>query len=249
MALLSFRKVRPNARVRLLLFSYAGSGAAVYRTWPELFPEAIEVCPVELPGHGARLGEPLVEDLTVLRDRLVDELAPLLDRPIALFGHSLGAKLAFEMSKKLGQRTAHLFISASIAPDVPAVDPIAHLPRDKFILRLREWGAAPKQVLDDADLMDLLLPIVRADLRLADRYRVFDRVRAPCGVTVFAGTGDAQAPLAKVHGWEAYSGGPFRFVPVAAGHFYIAEVAPMLAAEIARDLAAAGLLDELARSG
>jgi medium-chain acyl-[acyl-carrier-protein] hydrolase len=234
--LLRLRRPRPGARVRLFCIPYAGSSAAVYRTWPELFGEGIEVCPVELPGRGSCMGEPPASDLAALRGRLLDELSPLLDLPVALFGHSLGAKLAFELSKAIGPRVVRVFASASIAPDVPARDPIAELPRDTLLLRLRRMGGAPERVLDDAELMEMLLPVVRADLRAAERYRVTDAVRAPSGVTVFAGTRDAQVPLEDARRWEAFSGGAFRFVTFDAGHFFLAGSAPTLAAEITRDL-------------
>jgi medium-chain acyl-[acyl-carrier-protein] hydrolase len=143
----------------------------------------------------------------------------------------------------------HLFASASIAPNVPAVEPISHLPQDELVLRLRRWESAPERVLDDAELMAMLLPIIRADLGLADRYQVTDGVRAPCGMTVFAGTADIQVPLAKAQGWEAFSGGAFRFVTIDAGHFFLTDAASMLAAEITRDLEKAGALPGVAEAG
>ena len=237
-----FRQVRPNARVRLLCLPYAGAGAAIYRKWPEQFAESIDVCPIELPGRGMRMREPLIDDMAALRDRILDDVAPLLDRPIALFGHSLGAKLAFEISKALGPRVVHLFASAASAPDAPLVGPTAHLPRNELVLRLRRLGGVPDKVLEDQEVLDMLLPIVRADLRIIERYRVTDGVRAPGGVTVFAGKADDYATLDKTRGWEAFSGGAFRFVTFDGGHFYMADATAALAAEITRDLEKAGAL-------
>lgn len=233
-----FRIARPAAKLRLFCFPFAGAAANVYRTWPRLFGDEVDVCPVELPGRGLRAREPLAADMVELRTRVTEDLAPLLEDevPVALFGHSMGAKLAFELSKGLGRRVVHLFVSAASAPDVRAPHPMAELPRAEFISELRRIGGTPEEVLADDEVMDLFLPVLRADLRLHEHYVATDGVRAPCGVTTFAATADARVSVDMARGWEVFSSGPFRLLTLDAGHHFLGASAAMLAREIVSDL-------------
>jgi surfactin synthase thioesterase subunit len=164
-------------------------------------------------------------------------MAALADLPVALFGHSMGAEIAFEISRELGARVKHLFVSAARAPNLPQVKPMAHLSRDALVQELRTFGGAPEEVLADREMMDLLLPIVKADLGVHEGYRLAEVARAPCPVTCFGATDDPRVPLDQARGWEAFSAGAFRFITVEGGHFFLASAADLLRREIMNDLA------------
>src|SRR5262245_156411 len=111
--LFPFRRAVGQPRLRLLCLPYAGGTASLYRQWPDGLPSAIEVCPVELPGRGVRLGEPPSSDLSRLCDDVIAAIDELPGLPMAVFGHSMGAKLAFELARRLDDRIVYLFASGS----------------------------------------------------------------------------------------------------------------------------------------
>jgi surfactin synthase thioesterase subunit len=179
--------------------------------------------------------EPFATDMASIRATLLGSMAPLLDLPIALFGHSMGAQIAFEISRELGARVKHLFVSATRAPNLVTVKRWAHLDRAKLIQELRGFGGAPEAVLADSEMMDLLLPIVRADLTLHEAYQLSEVTPAPCPITAFAATADPRVPVDQARAWEAFSGAAFRFVTIEGGHFFLAS--DVLRREIMSDLA------------
>src|SRR5215213_1931004 len=112
-----FMSQRPNprARLRLFCFPYAGGGAAIYRLWPQNLPSEVEVCGAHLPGRGTRLREQPFTGLDALVDAAAEAIAPSLDKPFALFGHSMGAMISFELARRLCDQgrpqPTHLFVS------------------------------------------------------------------------------------------------------------------------------------------
>jgi medium-chain acyl-[acyl-carrier-protein] hydrolase len=225
---------------------YAGGGAALYRTWASGLPSAIDVCPVELPGRGARMGEPLIADMTAMAEHLAAAIGELPGNlPLALFGHSMGARVAFEVARHLDGRVGHLFVSGSPAPgmrrNLSFVDPrpTAELDDDEFRQRLRELGGTPRQVLDHDELMAQVLPIVRADFILIEGYRADPDARLSCPITAFAGTDDpgASASDPAMVGWRQRTTGNSRIVGVDAGHFFLDSHRTELLREVAHDLA------------
>ena len=169
-------KPRPAARLRLLCVPYAGVGPSAYRRWSDALPSDIEVGAVHLPGREGRLREPALTGLEPLIDVTAEGLKPFLDRPFALFGHSMGALVAFELARRFraegwGEPT-HLFVSGRRAPQVPPRHPdIAHLPDAEFVEEIRRrYNGIPDEVLRHPDLLALLLPGLRADLTLIEAY-------------------------------------------------------------------------------
>src|SRR5205085_9026436 len=112
-----------DAALRLLCLPYAGGAADIFRSWANVFPPTIEVCPIQLPGRGGRLLEPPFTNLSLLVETLTSELLPYLDKPFALFGHSMGAIIVFELARQLRSKKIneplHLFVSAWRAPQIP----------------------------------------------------------------------------------------------------------------------------------
>jgi surfactin synthase thioesterase subunit len=243
-----FRRPLAQPRLRLVCLPYAGGSASLYLPWrqcPELLAPAIEVCAVELPGRGVRLGEPPVSDMTALCDGLAAAIEPLLDGvPLALFGYSMGARIAFELARRFDGRVAHLFAAGSAAPGVrprygPSGDrrPTAQLTDDEFKQRLRDLGGTPSEILDDAELMARVVPVVRADFVLLEQYRVEPQSRVSCPVTVFSGIDDPGASPIAAAAWELRTTAACRIVELEAGHFFLDSHRDLLVREIGRDLA------------
>ena len=154
---------------------FAGGGASAYYRWPSRILAGIEVARVHLPGRETRLREPLFNRLESLVDTLVEELIPWIDGPFALYGHSMGALLAFELARGLRRRhkllPVHLFVSGYRAPQLPPAElPFSHLPDAEFIDRVRQYGGVPDLVAQNEELMEIFLPILRADFAMTETY-------------------------------------------------------------------------------
>ncbi|MER6629726.1 alpha/beta fold hydrolase [Streptomyces sp. NPDC000987] len=232
-----------HAAYRLFCLPYAGGGAAAYREWHAIAPEHIQVCPLELPGRGSRLGEPPISRLRPLVDGLAGAVGPFLDRPFAIFGHSMGALLAFELTRTLLRRglplPAHLFVSGRSAPDAPPERPRIHdAPEAQVLERLRNLGGTPQEVLDDPELMELVLPVLRADFSVLESYEYLDGPPLPVPLTVFGGTDDALVAPARLHDWRRQSSSGSRLRMLPGGHFFLHPSARTIMAEINRSLPA-----------
>ncbi len=243
-----FRKQLAQPRLRLVCLPYAGGAASLYRAWPTRLAPEIDVCPVELPGRGVRQAERPVPDMAALCDSLIPAIEPLLDgTPLALFGHSMGARIAFELAHRLDGRITRLFASGSAAPGVrprygAAADarPSAQLSEADFKQRLRELGGTPTEILDDDELMARVLPVVRGDFVLLERYHVDPSTRVSCPITVFSGRADRNASPASAPAWAPRTTSTCRIVEVDAGHFFLDSHRDDLLREITSDLATAG---------
>ena len=159
-AWIAWARPRPEARLRLFCFPYAGGGATIFRKWSDSLPETVEVNPVQLPGRGNRLREPPFARLSPLVQAIAAGLLPHLDKPFAFFGHSLGALVGFELARQLrrqaGVHPVRLFISADRAPQIPRRErPIHALPEGEFLAELNRLNGIPGKVLAEADLIVL----------------------------------------------------------------------------------------------
>jgi medium-chain acyl-[acyl-carrier-protein] hydrolase len=233
-------------RLRLLCFPYAGSAAAVYRPWVDLFGPHVDVCPVELPGRGVRTAEPLLRDMKRMADSLLEAIEALPPEvPLAFFGHSMGARIAFELACRLGPRVRHLFASGSASPDVaprlgggPGAKTIAQLSDEEFRLRLRVMGGTPVEILDDDALMERALPVVRSDFILVERYRAAPHAQLSVPITVLRGEQDAMVDLSDAERWQLRTNAAFRLLEIPGGHFFLEEQRALVVREVMRDLAA-----------
>ncbi|NET84374.1 MAG: thioesterase [Moorea sp. SIO1F2] len=216
----------PKARLRLFCFPYAGGAASSFRTWPDPLAPHIEVCPVELPGRGKRMREPLVTSLLPLIETLVPALLPYLDIPFAFFGHSLGTLISFELARQLRRQEApsprHLFISGRRAPQVPARKPPLHnLPKSELIEALRKYNGTPEAVLANQELMELFLPILRADFGINETYTYTSESPLNCPISVFGGLQDTDANSDELAAWRDQTSSTFTVHMFPGGHFFI----------------------------
>ena len=236
----------PEARLRLFCLPYAGGGASIFRTWPSALPADVELCPIQLPGREQRIGERAFDDLAALVEQLVDVLDPYLDRPCALFGHSMGALIAYEMVQKLrlqrGVTVAHLFVSGRGAPHCRAPQSDIHdLPTAAFVRAIRtRYDGIPDAVLHDRDLMALMLPLLRADFKLVESYRYQAARKLETPVTAIGGMADRNVHQVDLAAWEELTSGPFKHCMLSGGHFFLNEETRALLRIINDDLAAQG---------
>jgi medium-chain acyl-[acyl-carrier-protein] hydrolase len=235
---------RPRAAVRLFCLAHAGGSAWMYRGWPALVPEGVEVCAVQLPGHGNRVGEPGIAEFAPLLAQLAKAIEPELDRPFALFGHSLGALLAFELARwsveTLEQAPVQLFVSGHNAPHLPETeDGLTGLDDAAVIERLRALGCTPAAVLENGELMELMLPAIRADFAVCESYAHRAGPPLPCPLSALAGTDDPRTDRAGVEAWRRHTSGPFAVRWFPGDHFFVALQERILVQMIAAELAGA----------
>lgn len=228
-------------RQRLFCLPYAGAGSAAFHGWSQILPRTLQVCPVLLPGREARLTEPAIADIGRLSQVLADALAPHFDLPFALFGHSVGALVAFELARELRRRGApqplHLFASAFRAPTRPNVNPVLHaLPEPALISALHGYGGVPAGVLDNRELLDLVLPTVRADFALHETYVYRPEAPLDIPLTVFGGARDSKVHPEHLDGWQQQTCARFRQEMYDGDHFFLKPFRPQVSAVIVEEL-------------
>lgn len=232
----------PRAHLRLFCFPFAGGGATTYRGWPAHLPPDIEVVAVQLPGREDRLREEPFTDVFELTPVVAQALAPYLDRPFALFGHSMGALVAFELARALeragGPAPEHLFVSARSAPTVRYSLPSVGGMSDREVLGLlRRLGGTPPDALRDPDLMRLVLPRFRADLTLCERYLYSPDRKLSCPISALGGALDFFR-RGELTGWAAETRAAFQLRMFPGGHFFIDEARARVLQVVAEALAA-----------
>jgi len=219
------RKPAAPPLLQIFFLPHAGGGASVFRDWPALFPSEIHVCATELPGRGRRLREPLYRDLKALACSAAEFVLYSVQRPFALFGHSMGALIGFEMARLLakhGKAPIHLFVAGARAPHFQPVDKGTFaLPDKELLAELREINGTPPGLLDDPELMDLLLPVIRADFEMVQTYSYTPGDRLPCPITAFGGLQDEGIHPDQIQAWREHTVREFTISMVPGDHFFI----------------------------
>jgi len=235
------RDLTAGARLRLFCLPHAGSGSAAFYRWRRGLPDGVDLVPVLLPGREVRLSEPSFTSADALVAGLSAAIRPYLDRPYAIFGHSMGALLGFELARAVRavREPSWLFLSGRIAAQVPPPHPPLHeLPERELVEALRvRYGGLPQTLLDDPELRELFLPIVRADLTVVETYCYREQPPLACPISVFAGEEDGSVSPEGLEAWRAQTSGPFAAKRLPGDHFYqLGESAPELVAELSRCL-------------
>jgi surfactin synthase thioesterase subunit len=231
---------RSTARVTLYCFPHAGGNASAYRAWPGLLPDEAEVVAVRLPGRESRVAEQAVVDPVAVAEAIRGDCGR---RPYALFGHSMGGLLAFEVARLLsadGARPLWLAVSGSPHPLArTAPPPVSGLPVDELLAWLRGTGAVPEAMLSDPDHHDALLPPLRADCHWLESYAHRRADPLHCGITALAGATDPDVTEDGLLRWAQETTGPFVPRRYPGGHFYLADRLPDVVSDLAGDLLAA----------
>ena len=219
-------KPNPKASIRLFCFPYAGGTALGYRTWAQKFPASVEVVAIQLPGRANRIQEPPIAKLTDLLEPIAAALAPFLDMPFALFGHSMGALIAFELARFFRRQGRalpwHLFISGRKAPQLSSERaPLYNLPKDELLAELQQLDGTPREVLEHPELMDLMLPTLRSDFSICDTYEYTEEAPLTCPITAFGGLQDFDVSRQKIEAWREQTSATFTLRMFPGNHFFI----------------------------
>lgn len=222
--LVSFRrKTVPD--MRIFCFPYAGGNGQIFKSWADSLPDSIEVIGIELPGRGRRFSEPFIYDMGLAVDLLYESIKGYLDLPFAFYGHSNGALLAFELTKKiiskLGISPQKVFIAAKRSPHLGAEYPLHRLDDQSFTQVIRDYKGTPAQVFANPELLELYLPILRADFALSENYIFSDQQPLAVEAVLIAGNQDQIASVAEVFAWEDLFASPPDQEILVGDHFFL----------------------------
>lgn len=215
-----------SAPARLFYFPFAGGNPAALLPWQADLGDSVELWVAQLPGHGVRLLEEPERNLDELVARLTEAVAGLADRPFAFFGHSLGALMAFEVTRALRrQRLAlpsRLWVSGAEGPQTRSVKQrLADLPEPELIAALHDYGGTPAELLAEREMMQLVLPGIRADFALSEGYRYRPEPPLALPVQVLRGDADPYVEPERAAGWARETTGPVRERVYPGDHFFL----------------------------
>ncbi|MFI9833551.1 thioesterase II family protein [Streptomyces sp. NPDC051913] len=234
----------PAADLRIFCLPYAGKGASLYRQWWEASDQRIEFVPVQLPGRENRFKDGLVHDMRELVASLAADIAPHTDRPYALFGHCMGAVIAFELAHRLsdltGHRPQHLVVAGSAAPHRQQAVPAERQRTDaELMTELRRLGGTPQAALDDERLLAFALPVFRADWSAVDGYGYRPTPALDTPITVLGAADDAGVPTDELGEWERHTNADTKVHVLPGDHFFMErsgeEVRGLLVSELSGD--------------
>jgi medium-chain acyl-[acyl-carrier-protein] hydrolase len=238
-----FTNLRPNreARLRLFCFPYAGGASTIFRQWPQRLPANVQVSAAQLPGRGPRTREAPFKSLPALVEQITLAIEPHLDRPFAFFGYSLGAIVAFELARRLRQQGGleplRLFVAACRAPQIPEThEPTYNLPEPELLDRLRRLNGTPKEVLEHPELIQLMLPLLRADFEMVETYAYAAAPPLRSPISAFGGLHDQEVKREHLEAWRDQTTGDFNIRMFEGDHFFIHQAEPLLLDVIAREL-------------
>jgi medium-chain acyl-[acyl-carrier-protein] hydrolase len=238
---IDYLKPNPHAQLRLFCFPYAGGSASIFRTWVNDLPPDLEVCPVQLPGRENRLMEPPFTRLSSLVQVLAQALFPYLDIPFAFFGHSMGALIGFELARELRRQNRpgprHLFVSAHRAPQIPPRRPPIHqLAEAAFKAELDGLHGTPQEVLQSAELMQLLLPLLRADFAVSETYIYSPEAPLNCSISAYGGLQDKEVSYHDLEKWRDQTHHSFTLRMLPGNHFFVHSAQALLLQAVFQDL-------------
>ncbi|MCP2339572.1 thioesterase II family protein [Actinomadura rupiterrae] len=218
---------RPWAPLRLFCFPHAGGSAVFYRSWAEAVGPAVELHAVQYPGRADRIGDALIPDARRLAKLIAGALAQHADRPAVLFGHSMGALVAYETALLMQERglpPAHLFVSGARAPQgwQDARRTISTLDDDGVVAEMVALGGSDADALTDPELRELVLPYVRNDFALVEAYEpAADAPKLDVPVTALVGDADRDVPVEQAGRWRDTTTADFALKVLPGGHFYL----------------------------
>jgi medium-chain acyl-[acyl-carrier-protein] hydrolase len=227
--------------LRLFCFPSAGSGAVQFNHWPSSLPPDVELNIFQLPGRETRLKEPLYTEAGPLIRELSAIMGDYLDAPYVFLGHSLGAMLAFETIRALRSAGArlplHLFVIGRRAPHLPIDgEPMHRLSDERLVEWMRRLGGTPDKLLQMPEMMELFLPILRADLQVNETYRFSPQAPLELPISCFGGVQDSQASRAQLEAWREHTTAGFNVRMYPGGHFFLKDYQATLLRDIGLDL-------------
>jgi medium-chain acyl-[acyl-carrier-protein] hydrolase len=234
-------KPNPTARLRLFCFPYAGGGAQVFWNWADHIPKEVEICLAQLPGRGARMMDAPYTQMSPLVESIARAILPYTDKPFALFGHSMGAIISFELARLLYRERAlepvRLFVSGCRAPQMRTTDHLTYdWPEAEFVEDLRRLNGTPQELLEHPELMQLILPLLRADFEMIQTYQYAAGQPLKCPITAFGGLQDYEVRREHLEGWREQTTDAFTFRLFPGDHFFIHSSQSLILRVLAQDL-------------
>ena len=217
---------QPQALSRIFCLPFAGGGATAFRDWGKLLGATIEVCPIQLPGREGRFNELAFEEAQSLAQVLARQLQPFTNKPFAIYGHSMGALVAFELTRVLQASgfamPRALILGAHRAAHLPRIrETLYNLDDKTFIQKSQRFGGFPDEVLANDELLQLLIPTLKADFTLCDTYIYAEQDPLNCPIHVFSGANDPDTPYEAMEAWRQHSSVSTKIHVFQAGHFFI----------------------------
>jgi pyochelin biosynthetic protein PchC len=213
-----------DAATQLLCLSHAGGSASYFFGVSKALSPEIDVLSVQYPGRQDRLREPCLTSIHDLADGLVAALEPLMNRPITIFGHSLGATLGFEVAARLeraGTPATGLFASGRPAPDRLRRE-FTHLRDDAGLISgMKELGGTDTSLLDDEDVLAMVLPAIRGDYIAAETYTYQPGTRLSCPIYALTGDRDPKVTVEETEAWRDHTSADFELKVYSGDHFYL----------------------------
>jgi medium-chain acyl-[acyl-carrier-protein] hydrolase len=235
----------PSARLRVFCFPFAGGAASTFNTWAKELPPDVraqsEFCAIQLPGRESNMRASPFDGLAPMIDALVPAIERHSQIPFVFLGHSMGALVSFELARMMRRRgmpcPTHMVVSAHRAPQLPdRLPPIHELPDPEFVAKLRDFGGTPEAVLKSPELMELLLPVLRADFAVCEGYVHTSEEPLGCPITAFGGNADVQVGREELAGWHAQTSNSFSMHMFPGAHFFIQSAHALVLRVLAQDL-------------
>ncbi|MEJ2044830.1 MAG: thioesterase domain-containing protein [Reinekea sp.] len=225
----------------MLCFPYAGGDWTIYRNWQPFFDDSVEVVPIGLKGRGRMINQPPLTSWVELINDLWDTIEPYLHEPHIFFGHSFGGRIAYELAHKCrtinNHNTRLLMISACRSPNYPQKQPYMHkLADDRFLEAIQRMSGTPAVALKNKSLTDLMLPSLRADMKLAEIWHARSSRKVNVPIAAFYGSHDLIESVDSIAGWREFTTAGFSMQETSGGHFYINDNQKMFTDLIKRTL-------------
>lgn len=221
---------------------HAGGSASFFFPVAKALAPAVEVLAVQYPGRQDRRHEPPLGSIPDLADGILGALRHLDDRPLALFGHSMGAILGYEVALRLRDAglpaPVHLFASGRRAPSRYRDESVHEVSDDRLVAELRTLGGSDAAMLADPEVLEMILPAIRADYRAVETYRHDPDRRLDCPITVFTGDADPRVSIDEARAWQEHTTGPADLQVLPGGHFFLVDQGARLLSTLTEKLAA-----------
>jgi pyochelin biosynthesis protein PchC len=236
-----FGDARPDAQ-RLLCLPHAGGSAPFFLPVSRALAPSVDVLAVQYPGRQDRRSEPFADSIADLAEQLYVVIERYLDRPLFLFGHSMGSVVAFElaglMERRRGISPATLFLSGRRAPSRRYDETVHQRDDNGIVAEMKSLSGTDDRILGDEDLLRMVLPAIRADYRIVETYRPGPTTTVAAPISVLVGDNDQKATVPDAEAWREHTTGDFDLTVFPGGHFYLVEQAPKLLAHISGRIAA-----------
>ena len=227
--------------VSVLCISCAGGGASQFRNWQHSVPDSISILAVQLPGREDRFRERPYERLDDVIYDLAEACADLVKEDLAIFGHSLGGLIGFELAREFRRRQwqtpVRLFVSSVRSPELPnRHPPLSRLPRSELLKALDDLGGMSQEMLHNRELIDFWLPSLRADLGLFESYKYRPEPPLDCPISAFGSISDVRVLPFELTGWRDQTKCDFRLRYFPGNHFFLRQHGDCLVGTVSEDL-------------